>query len=501
MLDAQLYLEALLSRGRDRGRIDMSSEKKQVPGKRRERPLGWRKLGWGMVPLLLLVARMANATTISDIQRMLVATPTVVPDDWTTYMAGIERSGFNKNETTINPATAPQLQLYWSVKAAATIFSQPIVANGMIYWGSWDGFEHATDLSGKQVWKDDLGTSRTACTNDVGVLNTATVAPVVIEGTSTSVVFIGGGNGHLYALNAATGATIWSTALGSSPDNFLWSSPILYNGSVYEGVSSIGDCPLIQGKLVQLDAATGKITHTFDTVPNGCVGASIWGSPTIDAADDSIYFATGNGGPCSRNEPYAEALVKLRTANLSFLDAWSVPQSARMSDGDFGSTPTLFKATIGGMVRHMVGLVNKNGYYYAFDRTAIGHGPVWQRVIGGQNTIAPSAWDGTHLYVGGQEVTINGKKCAGSVKALNPATGGPVWEHCLGNGAVTGAVTLAPGIVVVSEGLSVLVLATANGRTLFRYTSRTEHFLGPASIANGVLYIGSEKGTLYAFGL
>src|SRR5260370_33507711 len=89
------------------------------------------------------------------------------------------------------------------------------------------------------------------------------------------------------------------------------------------------------------------------------------------------------------------------------------------------------------MVRHMVGLVNKNGYYYAFDRTAIGHGPVWQRGIGGQNTIAPSSWDGTHFYVGGQDATINGKKSYGRVKALNPVSGGPVWSRCPGHDGAT----------------------------------------------------------------
>ncbi len=479
----------------------MNREKKQMPGNRRKRTPLWWRVGRGIVLILPLIASVAHAATISDIRRALEATPVVVSNDWTMYMAGIERSGFNKNETTINPTMAPQLKLHWTAKAAATIFSQPIVANGMIYWGSWDGFEHATDLSGKQVWKVNLGTSRTECTNDVGVLNTATVAPVVIGGKPTTVVFVGGGNGHFYALDAATGAIIWSTALGSSPDNFLWSSPVLYKGSIYEGVSSIADCPLIQGKLVQLDAASGEITHTFDTVPDGCVGASVWGSPTIDATDGSVYFATGNGGPCSRSEPYSETLVKLRASDLSFLDAWTVPRSARVSDGDFGSTPTLFEAKIGGVVKHMVGLVNKNGIYYAFDRTAIGHGPVWQYLVGGPNAIAPSAWDGTYLYVGGEKVTIDGTKCAGSLRALDPATGSPVWEHCLENGGVTGAVTLVPGVAVIAEGPSVLVVATANGQTLFRYTSQTERFLGPASIADGVLYIGSEKGTLYAFGL
>src|SRR5215467_16300627 len=98
-----------------------------MPGKRRERPSLWWRVGGGIVLILLLVASAANAGIISDVQKALEATPAVVPADWTTYMAGIERSGFNRNETTINPATAPQLKLYWSAEAGTTIFSQPIV--------------------------------------------------------------------------------------------------------------------------------------------------------------------------------------------------------------------------------------------------------------------------------------------------------------------------------------------------------------------------------------
>src|SRR5438876_4442281 len=31
-----------------------------------------------------------------------------------------------------------------------------------IYWGSWDGYEHATDLNGNQVWQTFLGTNSVA---------------------------------------------------------------------------------------------------------------------------------------------------------------------------------------------------------------------------------------------------------------------------------------------------------------------------------------------------
>ena len=77
----------------------------------------------------------------------------------------------------------------------------------------------------------------------------------------------------------------------------MWSSPAVFGNSVYIGVSSFGDCPLVQGQLVQLDRTTGAVQHTFKTVPDGCIGGGVWGSPTIDAAAGTIYFTTGNRAP------------------------------------------------------------------------------------------------------------------------------------------------------------------------------------------------------------
>src|SRR5258707_6451737 len=205
----------------------------------------------------------------------------------------------------------------------------------MIYWGSWDGFEHATKLDGTQVWQKNLGqTVDSSChPSTAGVASTATVASVLIGGTLTPVVFVGGGNATFYALNALTGAIIWRTGLGSSPSHFIWSSPTVYNNSVYIGVSSFGDCPLVHGQLVQMDATTGTIQHTFNTVPAGCIGANVWGSPTIDQADGSVYFATGNSGSCSTAEQCASTIVKLTASNLIYLSSWQARH-------EFGSRPT-----------------------------------------------------------------------------------------------------------------------------------------------------------------
>jgi outer membrane protein assembly factor BamB len=147
-----------------------------------------------------------------------------------TYLENDGRTSFNAGETIINPSTAPKLKLHWKYKAGGAIFTQPVEANGMLYWGSFDGVEHATNLKGGQVWAINLG--KTVSCGKAGVTSTATVASVMINGKLTPVVFVAGGNAHFYALNAATGAVIWQKALGTSPSYFLWSSPAVYNGSV-----------------------------------------------------------------------------------------------------------------------------------------------------------------------------------------------------------------------------------------------------------------------------
>lgn len=433
--------------------------------------------------------------------------------DWTTYLNGNARTGFNAAETTITPTTAPNLKLHWThVAPGGSIFSQPVVSNGIAYWGSLDGFEHATNIAtNAKVWATNLGTTTGSCGGTNGVVSTATIATVSVGGTSTTVDFVSGGDASFYALNAATGAIIWRTNLGSSPSHFLWSSPALFNGSIYIGVASLGDCPLVQGQMVQMNASTGAIQHVFDVVPNGCIGGGVWGSPTIDESAGLLFFVTGNAGSCSTSETMSVSIIKLHAADLSFMSSWQVPPAEQLSDTDFGSTPTLFTATINGTVTSMVGVPNKNGTYYAFNRNLIHVGPVWRAHLAGggacptcgDGSISPAAWDGTTLYAAGGKTTIAGVGCAGSLRALNPATGGFIWEHCMKAGPVLGAVTAVPGVVVVGEGSFVIVVNAKTNQTLFRFqdTKGGSAFFGATSISNGMLFAGNMDDNLYALGL
>ncbi|MDQ2713810.1 MAG: PQQ-binding-like beta-propeller repeat protein [Chloroflexota bacterium] len=427
--------------------------------------------------------------------------------DWTTYLGDNAHSGYNALESAIKPTTAPHLRHLWTHSAASSISTQPVVTNGRVFWGSGDGYEHATDSNtNASLWATYLGvTYSTGCfTATFGVTSTATIATV----GSTLIDFVGGGNGTFYALNAMSGTIIWRTVLGSSPARFIWSSPVVYAGHVYVGLASLGDCPLVQGALFEMNATSGAIEQTFHVVPAGCTGGGIWSTPTIDEAKNLLYVTTGNDGPCLSREPYTFAVVQLNATSLAPLSSWQVPPSQRGTDGDFGSTPTLFSATINGSTTSMLGVANKNGVYYAFRRSSISAGSVWTRQIAtggggcpqcGDGSISPSTWDGTTLYTAGGHTLIGGQSCAGGLRALNPATGAIIWAHCLLSGPVLGATMGVPGLVVVCQGHAVLIVSSSTGNTLFSFVDPKNLFYGAPVISGGRLYVGNLDGNLYAF--
>src|SRR5262249_30247914 len=404
------------------------------------------------------------ALTASSTPSYTAATPaafnitTGTSSDWTTYFQGNDRTGFGANDNGFNPTSVPNLGLAWQTSDTGVpdpgVFSQPIVSNGLVYWGSFDGYERATDTSGKLVWHTFLGTTTPPnCqpvgpnSTEAGVASTGTVTTDVPVNGATSVLYVAGGDSKMYALNAATGAILWWYNVGGNPNTFLWDSPLVSGNSVYIGVASFGDCPLVQGQLLQLNRVTGTLQNTFNVVPNGCDGGGIWTSPTLDAAAGTIYFDTGTASDNCPNTP-GPSVFEVRASDLSLVGSWTLPAAQQVDDADFGTTPTLFNGVIGGKSEPLVGVSNKNGVFYAFERDALPAGPVWSTRIAingsaptlGTGDIASAAFDGTTLYVGGD----NTSSCSGTLNALNPSTGAFIWQHCFTDrGFVIGGVTAA----------------------------------------------------------
>lgn len=143
-----------------------------------------------------------------------------------------------------------------------SIQSSPSYANGMVYVGSGDGDVYAYNATtGALAWS-------------AATANWVNATPAVDSGT----VYCGSWDGNFYAWSAETGAPLWQVPL----NGIIESSAAVANGVVYVGS---GD-----HNLYALDAATGA---TLWTAPTGDV---IGSSPAVangvvyvGSFDDSVY--------------------------------------------------------------------------------------------------------------------------------------------------------------------------------------------------------------------
>src|ERR1700722_19535516 len=178
---------------------------------------------------------------------------------WPTYHGNVARTGYT-NDTSISAQNVSQLQEGWNVSVTAPISAQPIVDDGIVYWGDWNGVMHATTTSGKALWSISLGTTPrppscpfTLATQ--GILSTPTIGMI----GGQRVLWVGGGRAQMVALDASSGKIVWQTPLGTEPGSSIWSSPAYYKGSIYVGLASFQGCPQEFGRIVRLKAATGAL--------------------------------------------------------------------------------------------------------------------------------------------------------------------------------------------------------------------------------------------------
>ena len=117
-------------------------------------------------------------------------------------------------------------ELRWRFKTGDVLHASPALADGVLFFGSWDSYFYAVDAAtGKEKWRFHGGED-SLMHNQVGFQS----SPAVVNGT----VYTGCRDSNLYALDAATGKEKWRFFNDLS---WVITSPAVADGKVFFATS------------------------------------------------------------------------------------------------------------------------------------------------------------------------------------------------------------------------------------------------------------------------
>jgi polyvinyl alcohol dehydrogenase (cytochrome) len=447
---------------------------------------------------------------------------------WRSAGHDLSNSRSQPRETQINATNANRLTPKWTFTTEGDVWATPSVDANYLYFPDAAGNLFAVNrASGAQLWKRKIA-------EYTGIANVISRNTPAISGRTLVLGDQGGRLGagaKVFAVDKRNGNKLWATQVDSHPAAVITQSPVIHEGVVYVGVSSVEEtlaatapgytCCSFRGSVLALDQFTGAILWKTYMVPGeetpGFAGGAVWSStPVVDQTRNSLYITTGNnytvpvaildcqGLPtpaeveqCVAEVPGSEhnhfdAIVSLnlRTGAIKWarsmipFDSWniaclfSVPGNEgnctdpKGEDYDFGQGATLYRARLGRRTRQLLGAGQKSGVYWAVDPS--NGDVVWSTQVGPGGSLGGLEWgsatDGTRIYT----AVANSGSQPWTLPSGEVATSG-FWSAL---DAATGAVLWATrGFPAVS---------TTNQ--------------GPVSVANGVVYGGTidGPGTMYA---
>ena len=162
----------------------------------------------------------------------------------------------------------PLLRLKWAFGflGRSVAVAQPTIVGGLLFVGGGDREVYALDAKS--------GCTRWAFKTEAVVRTAISFAP--ISGTDQFAVLFGDLRANAYAVNAITGALVWKTKVEDHPAARITGAPTLYSGILYVPVSAIEEvtgsqstyqCCTFRGSVVALDIATGKQIWKAYTIP------------------------------------------------------------------------------------------------------------------------------------------------------------------------------------------------------------------------------------------
>ena len=177
-------------------------------------------------------------------------------------------------------------QQRWVFQTGARVTSSPAVQGGSVFFSSYDGFVYAVDAaSGRLKWKfQSQGERRFTGKHLHGMLPAGEAMPDPFDVYLSSpavwhdVVYVGSGDGNVYALDAKTGALAWKFATG----NVVHASPAIAEGTVFIGSWDT--------YFYALDALTGKEKWRFKTGDDTVIHNQVGIQSSAAVANGVVYF-------------------------------------------------------------------------------------------------------------------------------------------------------------------------------------------------------------------
>jgi len=322
------------------------------------------------------------------------------PQNWLVYGGSWSEQHYSPLKS-IDAANVSRLKPAWSFDfdTYRGQESTPVVVDGVMYVSSaWSKVFALDAKTGKPLWSFDPKVP--------GPADLPLCCDVVNRGVAVykGKVFVGTIDARLIALDAATGAVVWSVATAPAGSTYsITGAPRVARDKVFigNGGGEFGG----RGFVSAYDTATGKLAWRFyvvprapDAKPDGAASDSIleklarptwfvedwyrhggggntWNGLTYDPDLKQLYLATGNGFPWNREFRSAGKGDNLFISSIVALDAdtgqykWHYQETpGDQWDYDAVQNMTLADLDIRGSKRKVLLHAPKNGFFYVLDR-------------------------------------------------------------------------------------------------------------------------------------
>lgn len=238
-------------------------------------------------------------------------------DEWPTFGRDLANTRLQTEAGGISPLTTPTLHPVWAHSTGAPaatgdLNGTPIVSDGCVFLNTAAGKVVALDAAtGAPVWSTtvplDPGTA-------AGLGGIFVSSPAVHEGLVLALVSQVG-SPYVIALSAATGEVVWRSEPTMTGDGYYTNATAVVAGDVLlAGFSPAEGDPKGQGGIALLDAHTGDLLQRVFAIPEAdqgeYAGGGIWTAPAVD---DDLYAYAGTSNPYSKKVEHqnTNAILKI----------------------------------------------------------------------------------------------------------------------------------------------------------------------------------------------